>query len=655
MLSTKFFKNLMVGTLLVGSFGAYAQDRIKKFSDDRPDIIYQMNLNKNFNSFLMFRAVDIYEEISGVNVFDQTLQLPKYEPFIHKNGIGDYMVGEMGKQLEKILFETMGLNFKGAKTTFDVYDLKYKIFKPRLELDFEQDSNGDIELVARIQVSKLEVSADKIYVNNNSPGISVIRAYEIEDSDRTRMVYDRETMTDRMRNENPHISQIMDYTSFLDDLYLKIQSPEDRPLVIIDGAKGKNGSKANIISGELRIGLTPQHDGSIKLKLNNFDVSLFGAKDGEELAQFIDFKLGQDTKIGSLQGLEYGQASLDLGSMSFQKLVNEKRELLTKLVAQPVLDQIYNEEIKENLKNKVDDLVFSPINIKPNFSQKIDSMDINVETTLNEIGVINKNRKNGKNLNQLRMSMNVNFERKGYENFVFNPTYRPVTEKDFEKSEKIIHDKIQNLEESLIISIDQEFINKTIALNIQGGEKDLLTDVPEYVSVGKNGVFLKLDDKNQGKLVIDLLARDKFFMRVASAIVTGRGKYYFPLVVKPDINIVMKKHIPTLVVKIKDIDTSDETLRNGIYGVPSNLNKGWAKKLVLNMVRDEMKPSIGSVVFEYPLEDFKGVDLSKLASVKADGNGRLNIMVNLLAYQQQRKEIAKLPKVILNMLKKAEK
>ena len=55
-------------------------------------------------------------------------------------------------------------------------------------------------------------------------------------------------------------------------------------------------------------------------------------------------------------------------------------------------------------------------------------------------------------------------------------------------------------------------------------------------------------------------------------------------------------------------------------------------------------------LFLYPLLDFKGVDLSKLAKVQSDGHGRLNIMVNLLAYSEQRG--AKLPKVIMNMLKK---
>lgn len=649
MLSTRFFRKLMIGATLLASVGTMAQDQIKKFENERPDIIYQMNLNKNFNSFLMFRSVDVYEEISGVDVFDQTLQLPKYEPFVHKNGLGDYMVGEMGKQLEEIIFDTMGLDFKGAKTTFDVYDLHYKISRPRLELDFEQDENGNIEVVARIQVRKFSVTADKIYVNNNSPGISVIRHYETEEN-RTRMFFDRSTMTDQMIADNPTPDQVMDYTSLIDDLYLKIQAPEGRPLVVVDGAKAGSQKSANIISGELRISMIPREDGALKLKLKNFDVSLFGAKDGEDLSKYIDFELGQDTKIGSLQGIEYGQASLDLGSRSLQRIVNKKKELITKLISQPIIDQIYNDEIKQNLIKKVDELVFSPLNINPNFSQKVE--DISITNRINEIGTINKDRSNPDNVNQLRLSMNVDFERAEYKNFVFHPSYKPVTDSQYEKSQKFIHNKIQNLEESLIISIDQDFLNGAIATYIEGRKKELLTDVPEYVSIGEKGVFLQFDDKNQGKLVIDMLARDKFFMRVASALVTGRSKYYFPLVMTPEISIEMKADVPTLVVKAKDIDITEDTLRNGIYGVPSNLDKGWSKKFVLKTVKNEMKPTIGSTLFEYPLVDFKGVDLSKLAKVQSDGHGRLNIMVNLLAYADQRKKLAKLPKVIMNMLKK---
>lgn len=649
MLSTRFFRKFLIGTTLLASVGTMAQDQIKKFEKERPDIIYQMNLNKNFNSFLMFRGVDVYEEISGVDIFDQTLQLPKYEPFVHENGLGDYMVGEMGKQLEEIIFDTMGLNFKGAKTTFDVYNLHYKISRPRLEFDFEQDENGNIEVVARIQVRKFSVTADKIYVNNNSPGISVIRHYETEEN-RTRIVFDRDTMTQQMLADNLTADQVMDYTTLIDDLYLKIQAPEGRPLVVVDGAKAGSQKTANVITGELRISMIPREDGALKLKLKNFDISLFGSKDGEDLSKYIDFELGQDTKIGSLQGIEYGQASLDLGSRSIQRIVNKKKELITKLVSQPIIDQIYNDEIKQNLIKKVDELVFSPLNINPNFSQKVE--DTSITNRINEIGTINKDRSNPKNVNQLRLSMNVDFERAAYKNFVFHPSYKPVTESQYEKSEKFIHDKIQNLEESLIISIDQDFLNGAIATYIEGRKKELLTDVPEYVSIGEKGVFLQFDDKNQGKLVIDMFARDKFFMRVASALVTGRSKYYFPLVMTPQIDIEMKGDVPTLVVKAKDIDITEDTLRNGIYGVPSNLDKGWSKKFVLNTVKNEMKPTIGSTLFEYPLLDFKGVDLSKIAKVQSDGNGRLNIMVNLLAYSEQRKELAKLPKVIMNMLKK---
>ena len=80
---------------------------------------------------------------------------------------------------------------------------------------------------------------------------------------------------------------------------------------------------------------------------------------------------------------------------------------------------------------------------------------------------------------------------------------------------------------------------------------------------------MQFDDNKQGKLVIDMFARDKLFMRVASAIVTGRSKYNFPLVMTPEIVIEMKDDIPTLVVKAKSIDITEETLRKGVYGVPA--------------------------------------------------------------------------------------
>jgi hypothetical protein len=645
MLSNNFLKKLVIAMMVIGSVSTYAQDAIMKLKQKRPDIIYQMNFSNGSNNFLMMRAADAFEAVKGFDIFDQSIKVPKYEPFIHQNGIGDYIVGEMGKQLEEILLDTLGLDVRGAKTTFDVYDLQYKLTQPRLKLSIEKNQEGSLDVVARIQVRKFTVSADKIYVNNNSPGISVVRHYEAEDN-RTQMVFDPETMTEQMRSTDLSQSNIMDYTSLVDDIYLKIQSPSDQPLVVVDGGLAGKDNMKSVIYGELRIGLETIENGGLRLKFKKFDVNLFGAKDGEELSKYIQFNLGQDTKIGSFQGIEYGTASMDMGNKSFLDVVNKKKEMITKLISQPIIDQIFSDDIKLKVEEQINGLVFNP-----NVTKDLKQYDLSISNSINEIGMLNRDKSKSDNINQLRLGIDIDVKRKGYEDFEFKPTYTPVSNLNYQRSQDILHDKIQNKEETLIISIDQEFLNKAIALNIKGKEGELLTDVPEFLKIGKHGAFLKFDDNKQGKIVIDMLARDKFFMRAAQAIVTGRGKYYFPLVMTPEITIQMRKDIPTLVVKVKNIDTSDETLRNGIFGVPSNLGKGWAKKLVLKITKGELDTTIGTTLLEHPLTDFKGMDLSKLASIKSDGNGRLNLMVNLNAFAQQRLELAKLPSIISNMLK----
>jgi hypothetical protein len=277
------------------------------------------------------------------------------------------------------------------------------------------------------------------------------------------------------------------------------------------------------------------------------------------------------------------------------------------------------------------------------------------QTQVNEIGIINPDRALFDD--QLRVGVDIDLYKLGQEDKEFNPPYAKVVKKNLQKSNELLHSQIASDRNTLIISLDQDFINKGMSIFLKDNEKELLEgNVPSYMHFGQHGGFVIFDNDEQGKLVLDLLAREKFFKRMLMAIGTGRSKYFFPGVLIPEFSIVNKNKIPHLVVKIKDVDITDDTLMNGAYGLASNLDRGWLKKLVTKYVRDEFKASIGSVLQELPLPMLEGLNISDVLEIKSDGYGRLNIMMDLSpASPEGRKFTYQLPKVISSIVKNAKK
>jgi hypothetical protein len=597
-----------------------------EFQNTHPDVILQMNFNQYSKNFIIGRAREVIKELKGIDIFDHTMNLPKFDAYVHEKGVADYIVGDLGKHLSNMIQGSL----KGAKTTVDVYDFNYKLGRPRAIIDLDKTSEDGLDFIVKLQMSSLRVSVDALYVNNHSPGVDVIRTIENGQS-RTQII-------------NPQLRTI------LDDVYLKLDNPEDRPMLIIDAGKGRRGHELSVISGEIKIRMVQDVDGSLKLQYRDFKVNLFGADTAEEFAPYIDLQVGPDTKIGGLESIEFGQANNRVRGHNLEKLLLDKKVLIAELLAQPIINAVFSDDVKEMVKSKVDGVV-----IRPNVKKEIPAVGLGFQTKINEIGVINPDRT--KFDDQLRVAVDVDLFKLGQEDKAFNPPYAKVVTKNLSKSLEKIHSQIASDRNTFVISLDQDFINHGMSIFLKENEKELLEgNVPSYMHFGKHGGFVIFDDEAQGKLVLDLLAREKFFKRMLMAIGTGRSKYYFPGVLIPEFSIVNKNKIPHLVLRIKDIDITDETLMNGAYGLPSNLDRGWLKKLVTKYVRDEFKAAIGSVLQELPLPMLQGLNISDVLEIKSDGHGRLNIMMDLSpASPEGRKFTYQLPKVIGDIVKNSKK
>jgi hypothetical protein len=622
----KKMNNLLAGILLSLPLSGFAQSVKLDFQNTYPDIVMQMNFNQYSKNFIIGRAREVIKELKGIDIFDHTLNLPKFNAYAHEKGVADYIVGDLGKHLSNMIQGSL----KGATTTVDVFDFNYKLGRPRAIIDFDQTSEDGLDFIVKLQLSSLRISVDSVYVNNHSPGVEVNHVL-VDGVPRTQII-------------NPQLRTV------LDDVFLQIDNPEDRPMLIIEAGKGKRGNDLAVLSGEIKIRMIHDQDGSLRLQYRDFKVNLFGADTPEEFAPYIDLQVGPDTKIGGLESIEFGQANHRIRSQNLQKLLLDKKLVIAEMLAQPIINTVFSDDVKEMVRAKVDGVI-----IRPNVKKEIPAVGLGFQSKINEIGIINPDRNRFDD--QLRVAVDVDMYKLGQENAPFNPPYANYVKKDLNKSNELLHSQIASDRNTFIISLDQDFINQGMSIYLKENEKELLEgNVPSYMKFGKHGGFVIFDDEFQGKLVLDLLAREKFFKRMLMTVATGRSKYFFPGVLIPEFSMVLKKNIPHLVVKIKDIDISDETLMDGAYGIPSNLDRGWLKKLVTKYVRNEFKASVGTVLQELPLPMLSGLNIQDVLEIKSDGHGRLNIMMDLSpASPEGRKFTYQLPKVISEIVKNAKK
>jgi hypothetical protein len=630
-----FSLNLILLNLGFALISAHASSMLI-LKEEKPDILIQMNSNQYAKNMILNVVKSTVADLQGYNFFDRTMHLPKFDPYVHDKGVADYITGELGEMVAKML----EVPLKGATTTADVYDFHYKIYRPRLSIDVNHSQKEHLDLDLKVQVSKLEIDVDAVYVNNQSPGVEVIRSYELQG----------DNMVKRSKIINPELRSI------LDDIYLKIQPQKGKKLLVIDSSinnedgeesKGSNDI-VSILSANIKIRVLPENDGTLRLKFRGFNVNLFGSDTGESFAEHIHLAVGKDSKIGGLESFEIGDGNNELNSHQMFAYIEKKKIEISKMLAQPIIDQIFNKNTKKFIEEKINAMV-----LNPNIQKDLTSVGLGLNVGVSQVGVINPDLK--KYDDQIRVAFNADIKKlEGHT--PFTPSYTPFTDKDFKISEKLIFDEISSDRHSLIISISQELINNGLAAHVKGKEETLLDgSAPDYAKIGKNGIFLMFDDKEQGKMVIDLYARDKFLTRTLTGVVTGRQKFYFPIVMTPEIGFVVKDEIPTLVVKIKDVDMSDDTFKNGMYGVPSNLGKGRFKKMVKKIVRESLANLPGSTLAEIPLPQLKGLNISDVFQIKSDGHGRLNLMLDLSPkHSKARLFTRKLPGAIANFLRKSD-
>jgi hypothetical protein len=611
-------KNYFFSFALLIGLSANAEDNLLKFRKDNPDMVLQMKVNESNRQYLFNQIKESVRLFYDIDLLNEEIDLPLIE-------LNDGLVLEdfLDRRLAAILKKSLRFSLNQVSTNLDVYKLNYKLGQPIFKLKTSVSQDQFIDVILDFKIHSLDIDVENILITNSSPGVSLSPQYE--NNGRIRLK-GKEHMT------------------LVDDVYLKLVSPKDKPILSIQS----DANQPAVASGSIKLRIYKNNDSSLHLEYKGHDFNFFEANDAEILANNIRVFLAEGSKIGGIDGIEFGRRELKIKT-DIKDLVNKKRVFIMNMIKSPIAEAIKTSDIAKMIEDEINNVrIKGSINYSFKNNQKLNGMQISSQ--INSVGFIDADVDSSQ---QLHLSTNNSVT--WLNNLFQTPEVLPFP---FSNSslhqmslDKITND-IRNGNTDLIISLGQDYINHLI-LNVTKGiipiPNDPNTKKDDLIKSGKKGVFYILDgnSNSQGKIVMDILVKPNFFQSFGMAVATFRTKLYFPLIIIPEISLEMKNNTPSLVFKVKDIDMSEDTLRQGLHGVGTNLNKGISRKLVIHKIKQQLTPFIGSVIHTLSLTQLEGLNIGKIVKLSSDGMGRLNLNINLSEVDEDTREIAReLPKLI---------
>lgn len=180
-------------------------------------------------------------------------------------------------------------------------------------------------------------------------------------------------------------------------------------------------------------------------------------------------------------------------------------------------------------------------------------------------------------------------------------------------------------EANLVVSISEDYLNKLLVTTYDAGLwKSALEEAG--VELGPNKVILRMDKRGEsGTLIMDVLYKPKKMEKV----MTGSTQIRFPLVIDVAVRIENRDNVPTVLVRLNDVDTSDETLINGRPndGIMSTVKDvPRFKTKVAAAIREKISALRNKDIIELGYPELKGLGLDKVDFL-SDGNGRMNAIL----------------------------
>jgi hypothetical protein len=180
---------------------------------------------------------------------------------------------------------------------------------------------------------------------------------------------------------------------------------------------------------------------------------------------------------------------------------------------------------------------------------------------------------------------------------------------------------------NIVASISEDYVNKLLVTTYDAGLwKDSLSQAG--VELGPNKVVMRLDKKgDSGTLIMDVIYTPTKMERF----LTGSRVIRFPLVLDVSLRIEKHQEEPVVIIRLKDVDTSDDTIINGkpeLNMVSSVKDVPRFKGKVAKAIRDKVSILRNKDIIELRYPEFKGLGLDKVEFL-SDGLGRMNAIMRL--------------------------
>jgi hypothetical protein len=202
-----------------------------------------------------------------------------------------------------------------------------------------------------------------------------------------------------------------------------------------------------------------------------------------------------------------------------------------------------------------------------------------------------------------------------------------ISKKLHSESVSEMKDMMNRGEANFVASISEDYLNKLLVTTYDAGLWKAALD-EAGVALGPNKIALRLDKRGEsGTLMMDVVYQPTKMERLF----TGSKEIRFPLVLDVAIRVEKHDNEPVLIIRLNDVDTSDETLINGrpkdgIISTVKDVPR--FKTKVANSIREKVQGLRKKDIIELRYPEFKNLGLDKVEFL-SDGNGRMNAIMKL--------------------------
>lgn len=195
------------------------------------------------------------------------------------------------------------------------------------------------------------------------------------------------------------------------------------------------------------------------------------------------------------------------------------------------------------------------------------------------------------------------------------------------QSLKVMQDLMVQNDANIVASVSEDYINKLLVTTYDAGFwKEALDEAG--VTLGPNRVTMRLDQRGStGTLIMDVIYNPTKLERT----LIGSKVIRFPLVLELSLRIEKHNEVPVVIIRLNDVDTSDETLINGrpqenIVSTVKEVPRFKGK--VAKAIREKLSVLRNKDIIELKYPEFKGLGLDKIDFL-SDGMGRMNAIMSL--------------------------